>query len=506
MISYIYKKNEEEKNNNNNNNTKSDLNTLTTSTIMKTSIFHYLLFIFFVCILLHRNRYVFYEENRTRGLEDDVQFDFRGVECAFKFDIQHPIKSWEKTHVTIQYDDNNKCAGTKHTMLRKNGGAVFRVQAYSIYELVSAMAVHAGNETYTAELLLSFPRKYTIMVLLCYVNGLGMEQKYHVEPLLTQIPGSPVDVMVRTGLAPPRIMRHCSSNESGTAPGRWVKCGRALPSIERCGAWTSGDFDFDKVHGFRWLPYFCQHHQYTNDEIKKCFARNGWDDIVFAGDSHMRYRAYHWATRLYGSCHSCAKTHIKLVFGQVPRIEWIFDARGTRLPLTFPNITLPFEKYIHPKVRRSKFSWPFPPDAMQAKLFILNFGHWLLRETNDVKFINQKLHAYAKAASMLQKQGKTVVWVNTNSLPWRTDSAVIKWQENTSPFRVKHLNDVADVIMGQYGIPTVNAFQISNGRIGATHDQTHFTKKLNGNDFGGVVENAITNAVINLLCNPKSTR
>ena len=44
-------------------------------------------------------------------------------------------------------------------------------------------------------------------------------------------------------------------------------------------------------------------------------------------------------------------------------------------------------------------------------------------------------------------------------------------------------------------------YQISDGRIGATHDQTHYTKKLVGNDFGGVVENAITNSIINLLCN-----
>ena len=55
--------------------------------------------------------------------------------------------------------------------------------------------------------------------------------------------------------------------------------------------------------------------------------------------------------------------------------------------------------------------------------------------------------------------------------------------------------------MGHYGIPVVDAYQISDGRIGATHDQTHYTKKLVGNDFGGVVENAITNSIINLLCN-----
>ena len=493
MISYIYKENDNEEFE-----LKSKLN------IMKSSALQYFLFIVFLGIIVVRNRYVFYEEKKMSGVnfEEDLLLSFDGIECAYKFSLEQPIKTWMKTYITIQLDKLNKCSKAKYELLEKNGGSVFRVEAYSIYEIVSSMAVYIGNETYRAELILSFPRKYTIMILLSYVNGLGMESKHHVKPLLRQIPGSPIDAVVRLGQTPLNIRRHCKINESGQLPGRWVKCGKAIPNLERCGAWTTGDFDFDKLHGFRWLPYLCQHHQYTNDGIKKCFARNGWDDIVFAGDSHMRYRAYHWATRLYGSCHSCAKTYIKLVFEQVPRIEWIFDARGTRLPLTFPNISVPYEKYIHPKVRRSKFSWPFPPDAMQAKLFILNFGHWLLRETNDIKFIHEKLHAYGKAAQILQQIGKKVVWVNTNSLPWRTDSAVIKWRENTSPYRVKQFNDVADKIMQEYGIPTVNAFQISNGRIGATHDQTHYTKKLSGNDFGGVVENAITNAIVNLLCNP----
>ena len=195
------------------------------------------------------------------------------------------------------------------------------------------------------------------------------------------------------------------------------------------------------------------------------------------------------------------KTHIKMVFEKVPRIEWVFDARGTRLPLSYKNISLPFEKYIHPKVRRSKFSTPFPADALNSKVFILNFGHWVLRESyGHTEFIEKKLLAYAQAAKNLINEGKVVVWVNTVSLPWRMDRAMENWRENTSPSRVKHFNEQADRIMKLYGIPLVDAYHVSDGRVGATHDQTHYTKKLPGNEYGGVVENTVSNIIFNKLC------
>ncbi len=391
-------------------------------------------------------------------------------------------------------------------MIEIQEGSVFRVQAYSNQEIVTKTAAYVDNHTYAAELFLTTPGRYSILVMLTYINGDSLEERFHVTPILKQVRGSPYNIIVMANKIPDGISQYCTKEESGSALGRWVKCGNIFgdiyPPLERCGPWqTDISFDFDRVHGFRWLPYTCQYHQYTNDELKKCFARNSWNSLVFAGDSHMRYRAYHWVTRLYGACHSCAKTHIKMVFNKIPRIEWIFDARGTRLPLTYDNITLPYEKYMHPKVRRSKFSKPFPSDAMDSKLFFINFGHWVLRESTDIEFIRRKVRAYADSIMNLRSSGKHVLWINTVSLPWRSDQAVVEWRENTSPSRVKQFNDIADRIMREYGIPSIDAFQISDGRISATHDQTHYAKRLVGNDFGGVVENAISNTIINLLCN-----
>eukprot|EP00794_Sanderia_malayensis_P008097 gene8097-8965_t len=437
-----------------------------------------------------------------------------GVECLYAVNTQRSTNvslAWTYYRVVISWQASvsPNCSADVRRNVSFREGSVFRVQAFSNQELVTKTAEYKDNETYVAELLLTVPGRYAIMVMLTYINGDNLEHRYHVKPILKQIQGSPYNVIVTPNQIPAGVTRYCGKRESGTAAGRWVKCGNVFadiyPPLERCGPWIGDmNFDFDKIHGFRWLPYACQHHQYTNDQLKKCLARNGWDSIVFAGDSHMRYRAYHWVTRLYGACHSCAKTHIKMVFNKIPRIEWIFDARGTRLPLTFDNITsLPHEKYMHPKVRRSKFSKPFPKDAVSSSLFLLNFGHWVLRESTDLDYMRRKLDAYAESVDYLRLSGKKVMWINTVSLPWRSDQAVIDWRENTSPSRVRQFNELADHVMRERRIPRVDAFGISDGRVAATHDQTHFVKRLVGNDFGGVVENAITNAIINALCNPE---
>ncbi|XP_057303183.1 uncharacterized protein LOC130640683 [Hydractinia symbiolongicarpus] len=470
------------------------------TTVMKNSLFQYALFIgFIICIILHNSNIS--DKNNADIATISKELDYIGAECAYSIKIGKSVRVWQKSRIFISFNPTNACSSDVLSRLNEDGRSVFRVHAYSVYEMVTTASRYIGNQTYEAELLLTFPTKYIVMVILTYVNGLALESRRHVKPILRQVRNSPFNLNLIRSESPRHIAAYCTKNQSGYVSGRWLKCGGSIPGLERCGPWQAPDFDFDHIHGFRWVPYVCQYHQYTNDEVKKCFARKGWDSIVFAGDSHMRYRAYHWVTRLYGSCHACVKTHIKMVFNKVPRIEWIFDARGTRLPLTFPNITLPLEKYIHPKVRRSKFSTPFPVDAMQGKLFLLNFGHWVLREVNDVNFLRQKVEAYAEAAKILQNTGKTVVWVNTVSLPWRTDQSVIEWRENTSPYRVNEFNKLTDAIMREHGIPVVDAFQISDGRIAATHDQTHYTKKLTGNDFGGVVENAITNTIFNQLCN-----
>ena len=459
-----------------------------------------ILLIGFIIIMIYKSNKQLGISKASAEVSNSTEDSFYGIECAYTFRVEKPVKAWHYTKIIIEHNPIKFCSKESLFNVTDNG-SVFRVQAFSIYEMVTATANYIGNKTYEAKVMLTFPTRYIVMIILTYVNGQAMEATRHSRPVLQQLYGSPFSLGVYRSPTPKNLVKYCSSKVSGFVSGRWIKCGGAIVGLERCGPWQANDFDFDRIHGFRWVPYTCQYHQYTNDEIKKCFARNKWSSIVFAGDSHMRYRAYHWATRLYGSCHSCAKTHIKMLFNKIPRIEWIFDARGTRLPLSFPNITLPFEKYIHPKVRRSKFSTPFPVESINSKLMLLNFGHWVLRETGNLKFMQEKLTAYAEAAQILQMSGTKVVWVNTVSLPWRTDRSVVEWKENTSPYRVKFFNQLADDIMQQHGIPIVDAFQISDGRIAATHDQTHYTKKLPGNDFGGVVENAISNAIINLLCN-----
>lgn len=226
--------------------------------------------------------------------------------------------------------------------------------------------------------------------------------------------------------------------------------------------------------------------------------------ISCTGDSHMRYRTYHWVTRLYGGCRGCIKTYIKMVFDKIPRIEWIFDARGTRWPMTFPEISFPNEVYVHPKTRRSMFSKELPSTVFDVNLFILNFGHWILRESTQEEFMEEKLRAYVEAIRKMNatREGKKkFLWVNTVSLPWRDDKAVVEWIENPSPSRVAQWNQLSDSFMRAHGIQIVDAFQISNSRIGATHDQTHYAKRLKNGDCGGVVENAISNTIANALCN-----
>ena len=457
--------------------------------------------------LLFMNRLVVREmvtKEHTVSKTDDV---LDGVECGYEIQSGNVSTAWMYYSVIIKWKPHKNCSIKMQRKVSADGGSTFRVQAMSTVEMVTINTNYVGNGTYVANLLLTFPVNYVVIIMLTYVNNDSMQMRRHARPILKQVPGSPFRVKVNASGVPRGITKYCTAKESGTVEGRWVKCGNVFgsniyPRLERCGPWeTDPNFNFDHIHGFRWLPYTCQLHQYSNDQLKRCLARKGWHSLVFAGDSHMRYRAYHWVTRLYGACHICVKTHIKMVFDKIPRIEWIFDARGTRLPLTFPNITLPHEKYLHPRVRRSKFSTPYPVDAIESNLFFINFGHWVLRESTDLKFMKQKLDAFATSVKYLQRYDKRVVWINTVSLPWRTDHAVFEWRENTSPSRVKQFNDLADRIMKENGIQVVNAFQISNGRIAATHDQTHYAKRLPGNDFGGVVENAISNVIINALCN-----
>ena len=383
------------------------------------------------------------------------------------------------------------------------GASSFRIQAFGSREMSTGSVRHLGNDIYNATVRLSFEDEYIIMVILSYVNNASLEFRNHVRPILQHVHGSPLDLKVALGPSPPDYTRYCTQEEAGTKAGRWVECG-SLQGIENCGQWQLDPvYDFDRIHGFHWLPFECQLHHYTNEEIKKCFAKNGWSEIVFTGDSHMRYRTYHWVTRLHGACHGCIKTHIKMVFDKIPRIEWMFDARGTRWPITIKDISLPKELYVHPKTRRTMFSKELPSSVFEGKLFFLNFGHWVLRESTHTTFAADKLRAYVEAIKAMNRTGdpKRFIWINTVSLPWREDKAVVQWLENPSPSRAAQWNILSDKFMRENGIPIVDAFQISNSRIGATHDQTHYAKRFERGDCGGVVENAISNTIANALCN-----
>ena len=263
-----------------------------------------------------------------------------------------------------------------------------------------------------------------------------------------------------------------------------------------------------------------------------CLAKNGWEKIVFTGDSHSRFRAYHWATRLYGACPNCGKNHVKTVFDHVPKMEWVFDARGTRWPATFSKfVKQPNEIYINPSTLRSHFSYPFPNSTLEGDLYFMNFGHWLLREMTFKKFMSEKIVAFLRgikylnrtrtvsgsrrgnaqrAESMNQKLGvknselerqRRFLWVNSGSLKWREDQAVVDWTMTPAPSTIGYLNALLDRAMKGASIQIVDAFQISNPRLDAIHDGTHFAKLFSNGVCAGTVENAVTNVILNALCN-----
>ena len=426
--------------------------------------------------------------------------------CLYTVQLPQAAQAWQLVSFTISPTPKDKYfVGARSGIHRKEpGGSNFRIQAFGAQEMVTGNVSHIGKDTYNATLRLTFAGEYKIQVILTYVNNDSLEYRYHTKAIMQHARNSPFDLQVSPGPYPKGYTRYCTQEESGTAPGRWVECG-SIPGIERCGQWQLDPvYDFDQIHGFHWLPYFCQLHHYSSDEIKKCFAKHGWSEIVFTGDSHMRYRTYHWVTRLHGSCHGCIKTHVKTVFDKIPRIEWVFDARGTRWPLTFPNISMPYEIYVQPRTRRPMFSKGLPLSVFSGKLFLMNFGHWVLRESTKKTFMAEKLRAFVQAIRAMnrsEESSKRFLWINTVSLPWREDRYIVEWLENPSPSRVAQLNGLTDQALRDSGVQMVDAFQISNSRIGATHDQTHYAKRMERGDCGGVVENAISNVIANALCN-----
>lgn len=164
-----------------------------------------------------------------------------------------------------------------------NGKSKFRIQAFGSKEMVTGSAEHVGNDTYRARLRLTFTDEYIFMAILTFINNDDLEYRVHKNAILQHVVKSPFQRRVSPGSSPARYTRYCKQDESGTAKGRWVECGK-LEGIEDCSEWQLNPvYDFDQIHGFHWVPYDCQLHHYSNDEIKKCFARNGWSSIAFTG-------------------------------------------------------------------------------------------------------------------------------------------------------------------------------------------------------------------------------
>lgn len=386
------------------------------------------------------------------------------------------------------------------------GRTTFWAKAKNELEVLVLNITHVGGDVYRASFVPSFGGEYNITVLLTYMNGEQFNYRYHVASKLIDIHGSPFVLTVKGRSPPEGITRYCSQAESGTARGRWVRCG-SLRGIARCGPWQlNAAYDFDNLHGFSWLPYACQLHQYTNHEMKKCLAKNAWEKIVLTGDSHSRYRTYHWVTRLYGKCVDCHKTNIATSFELVPKVQWVFDARGTRWPASFPSITRPTEIYINSQTRRSMFSDPLPKSTDDGDLYLLNFGHWLLREVTFERFMAEKLRVFVDAVHLRNDSIKGArkprfLWVNTMSLRWREDEDVRKWTMTPAPSMIAYMNSLFDRAMRDGGIQVVDAFQVSNVRLDAVHDATHYAKLFPNVVCAGAVENAVTNVILNALCN-----
>lgn len=114
----------------------------------------------------------------------------------------------------------------------KVGRSTFWGRAKSDLEIISLKIGHVGNDVYKAVFLPSFGGLYMVDIYLTYVNGEQFEYARHVKARMVNLTGSPFFLVVQGRTPPGNITRYCTQAESGTALGRWVKCG-ALWGIER---------------------------------------------------------------------------------------------------------------------------------------------------------------------------------------------------------------------------------------------------------------------------------
>ena len=70
-----------------------------------------------------------------------------------------------------------------------------------------------------------------------------------------------------------------------------------------------------------------------------------------------------------------------------------------------------------------------------------------------------------------------------------------------APNTIDYVKSIIDTAIRQAGIQLVDAFQVSNARPRPSFDCPHYAKMFQGITAAGVVENAVTNLILNALCN-----
>ena len=114
----------------------------------------------------------------------------------------------------------------------KPGRSTFWGRAMNEMEIIALSIQHIEKDVYKAEFKPSFGGLYRVVIYLTYVNGEQFQYTRHVSARMVNITGSPFFLQVQGRPPPENIARFCSQAESGTAQGRWVKCG-ALRGIQR---------------------------------------------------------------------------------------------------------------------------------------------------------------------------------------------------------------------------------------------------------------------------------
>lgn len=234
-----------------------------------------------------------FKHHKRQSIKVTVKQEADSLDLGCLYTVIPPtdLIAWQDIVFYIKPNPNGICKGVSSENVTE-GESRFRIQAFGSKEMATGDAVHVGNDTYRASLKLTFADEYIFMVILTFINNKHLVYRVHSNAILQHVVSSPFQSRVATGPSPAGYTRYCTQEESGIAAGRWVECGK-IEGIEDCSEWQLNPvYDFDQIHGFHWVPYSCQLHHYNNDEIKKCFAQNGWSNIAFTGEYDTSKKAY----------------------------------------------------------------------------------------------------------------------------------------------------------------------------------------------------------------------